>query len=169
MNSSINHSSQVLVLSDTHLRDAAKIPAAVFALAEQADLIIHAGDHSTLEIIAVLGEFAPVASVHGNIDDAEVLAALPSRLEIDAGPLGRIAITHDPGAESGRTERLCGWFPSAQIIIYGHTHSPSITHHDGVLIINPGSSTQRRRAPSHTVAWLDLDSRARPRAMLIDV
>jgi putative phosphoesterase len=158
-----------LVLSDTHLHDASRIPASVFALAEQAGLIIHAGDHSTLEVISVLGQFAPVASVHGNIDDAEVVAALPARLDLDAGPLGMIGVTHDPGPADGRERRLKSWFPNAATIIYGHTHSPEVVSSDGVLIINPGSPTQRRRAPTHTVAWLDLDPRARPRARLIDV
>jgi putative phosphoesterase len=169
MNASKNHVMQALVISDTHLRDASRIPASVFTLAEQADLIIHAGDHSTLEIVSVLGQFAPVVSVHGNIDDAEVLAALPKRLEVEAGPLGMIGVVHDPGPSAGRAERLRSWFPGAGVVIYGHTHMPEIIEEAGLLIINPGSPTQRRRAPTHTVAWLDLDSRARPRARLIDV
>jgi predicted phosphodiesterase len=66
-------------------------------------------------------------------------------------------MVHDAGGAAGRHARLHARFPMAQVVVYGHSHQPELTRADtGQLVLNPGSPTQRRRAPTHTVAWLEL-------------
>ena len=144
----------VLVLSDTHLTDAGRLPDSVFALAERADHIIHAGDHSTLDVVHVLSRFASLTAVRGNIEDTEVLARLPEQAIVKVGHM-TIGVRHDAGHMQGRHTRLVSLMPGCDVRIYGHTHMPEVTQYaDGSWILNPGSPTQRRRAPEHTVAWI---------------
>lgn len=143
----------VLLVSDTHLRDAARLPASVLEAAERADHIIHAGDHSSLEVVRVLEAFAPVTAVHGNVEDAEVRTTLPGIARVEVGGV-RFGVLHDAGPSSGRHERLADRFGDCQVCVYGHSHQPEVTELDsGRWIVNPGSPTQRRQAPTHTFAW----------------
>jgi predicted phosphodiesterase len=63
----------------------------------------------------------------------------------------RIAVTHIPGPALGRLERLRAAFPEAAAVIFGHTHMPEHAERPGFQIFNPGSPTERRRAPAHTM------------------
>ncbi len=144
----------VLVLSDTHLSDPGRLPSAVFELAEQADHIIHAGDHSTLDLVHVLARFAPVTAVHGNVDAPDVYAQLPEQGIVSVGPM-TIGVRHIAGDAHGRHERLAAWMPGCDVRVYGHTHAPEVALlADGTWVMNPGSPTQRRRAPFHSVGWV---------------
>ncbi len=87
----------------------------------------------------------------GNVDDAAVGAALAVVATIDAGGR-RIAVIHDAGAARGRLQRLRRRFASADAVIFGHSHFPLHERAaDGFQIFNPGSPTERRRAPHHTM------------------
>ena len=79
---------------------------------------------------------------------------LPERLELDHDGL-RIAVVHSGGPRARRHERLGMWFPGAQLIAYGHSHQPEIARTGGCWIVNPGSPTERRRAPAHTMAVVE--------------
>jgi len=147
---------RVLILSDTHLRDAAGLPAAILQAAEHADHIIHAGDHSSLDVIRVLEQWAPVTAVHGNVEDADVVAALPGVARVDIGG-ARFGVVHDAGPSHGRVDRLAARFDDCQVVVYGHSHTPEVREaSEGRWIVNPGSPTQRRRAPHHTFAWCEV-------------
>jgi putative phosphoesterase len=148
---------RVLVTSDTHLVLGAKLPAALLELADRADHVVHAGDFVTMDVHATLAALAPITAVHGNVCDAEVAATLPERTQVQLGGV-TIGVVHDPGAAAGRHERLRGWFPGCGIVVYGHTHMPELerTDDDELLVINPGSPVQRRRAPWHSACWLEL-------------
>ncbi len=131
------------------------MPDAVYdILTEGVDAILHAGDVTAPELLHELEGFAPVHAVLGNND---VELRLPERIEVDLGGV-RVAAVHDSGASSGRTARLRRWFPDADVVVFGHSHlpwhevDPGGQHH-----INPGSPTERRMAPTHTVGLLDLD------------
>jgi putative phosphoesterase len=63
----------------------------------------------------------------------------------------RIGVIHDPGVETGRHERLRGWFPDCDVIVYGHTHAPELARLENTWVLNPGSPTERRRALAHTM------------------
>lgn len=146
----------LLVLSDTHLRRGADLPDAVLRLADRADHACHVGDLVDVDVLDVLEALVPVTAVCGNVDDAAVAARLPERAEVQIDGVG-VALVHDGGSAKGRHARLQGWFPGATVLLYGHSHMPELTHlDDGSIVCNPGSPTQRRRAPTHTVAWLEL-------------
>jgi putative phosphoesterase len=154
---------RVLVTSDTHLTLGARLPDVVLELADRADHVVHAGDLVSLDVLATFEALAPVTAVHGNVCDTETAGRVPERAQVTLDGV-TVGVVHDPGPASGRHERLMSWFPGCDVVVYGHTHMPELTRVerpgdvDGtVLVLNPGSPTQRRRAPTHTVAWLELD------------
>jgi putative phosphoesterase len=157
---------RVLVLGDTHVRDGARLPATVFELADRADAILHTGDVVSGDVLAVLGAFAPVTAVLGNNDSAFV-GVLPEREVVKLGGV-RVGMLHDGGAAHGRHARLIEQFPDCGVVAYGHSHLPELAWSNGVLLLNPGSPTQRRHAPTHTVAWLELRSGVVAEANLIE-
>jgi putative phosphoesterase len=114
---------------------------------------VHTGDFVSLTTLAELEAYAPVAAVHGNVDEADLRAVLPERRVVEAEGV-RIGLVHDPGPAGGRHERLLDWFPDCDVVAYGHTHLPELERVAGVWIVNPGSPTERRRAPGHTMTVL---------------
>jgi putative phosphoesterase len=118
---------------------------------ERADLILHAGDLMTIAVLRDLERYGEVVAVHGNVDDAEVRAALPATATVEAAG-ATIAVTHDAGPAKGRLARMRRRFPQADAVVFGHSHLPLHEHaEDGFQIFNPGSPTERRRAPAHTM------------------
>ncbi len=143
---------QIAIISDTHLpRGARRLPDACVERLKAADLIIHAGDLSTLAVLRELEGYGPVVAVHGNVDDPEVRAALPAAASIEAVG-ATIAVIHDAGPAKGRLARLRRRFPDADAVVFGHSHIPIHERaEDGFQIFNPGSPTERRRSPAHTM------------------
>lgn len=155
---------RVAVLSDTHLpRGARRIPEACLELLRGADLVLHAGDFTAIAVLEDLAAVSPTLyGVHGNMDDVAVRARLPAQRVVEAGSV-RIGMTHDAGPRAGRPERLVRRFPGCEAVVYGHTHLPEVSEHEGVWILNPGSPTERRRAPMHTMLVLEIaDGRIAP-------
>jgi uncharacterized protein len=142
----------IAVISDTHLpRGRRRIPAACVERLRAAELILHAGDLVRLEVLRELERLGPVAAVHGNVDDAEVRAALPAERTVEAGG-ARIAMVHDAGPREGRLARMRRRFPDADAVVFGHSHIPLLERDgEGFQIFNPGSPTDRRRQPVHTM------------------
>jgi hypothetical protein len=114
-------------------------------------LILHVGDLTSRATLSALELIAPVRAVHGNMDEPELRAELPDRRIVEAEGL-RIGLVHDAGPAGGRHERLLGWFPGCDVVAYGHTHVPELARSGGMWIVNPGSPTERRRAPNHSLA-----------------
>jgi putative phosphoesterase len=106
-------------------------------------------------VIAELAALAPVEAVHGNMDRPELKAALPERRVVEVGEW-RIGIVHDGGPRAGRAERLVASFPGCDAIVYGHSHLPEVTRHGSAWILNPGSPTERRRAPVRSMIVLEV-------------
>ncbi len=144
---------EIAIISDTHLpRGTRRLPDGCVARLKAADLIVHAGDLSTMSVLEELRRYGDVVAVHGNVDDREVRAALPesTTIELPDGP--RIGILHDAGPARGRHERLRKAFPHARAVIFGHSHIPLHEgREDGFQIFNPGSPTDRRRQPEFTM------------------
>ena len=94
----------------------------------------------------------PLAAVHGNVDSAELQQMLPAERVVEAAG-ARIALVHDAGPRAGRLERMRRRFGDrADALVFGHSHLPlHETAADGFQIFNPGSPTERRRAPRHTM------------------
>jgi len=140
------------VISDTHMpRGGRRLPLACVRVLKRADLILHAGDLFALSVLRELELHAPVAAVHGNVDQPEVRALLPEARIVNADG-ARIAMVHDSGPREGRATRLRRRFPDADAVVFGHSHLPlHETGDDGFQLFNPGSPTERRRAPQHTM------------------
>ena len=151
----------VLLLADTHLREGegTRLVDRLGRYLEAADVIIHAGDVTDASILAALEEFAPVRAVLGNNDRGMIL---PERFVVELDGC-EIAAVHDSGAATGRTARLRRWFPQADVVVFGHSHLPwheiDVRASDGHLQhhVNPGSAMQRRAAPHHTAAVVQLN------------
>ena len=145
---------RIAVIADTHMpRGPRRLPDACTDQLSAADWIIHAGDLMTLSVLTQLQSLGPpVLAVHGNVDDAAVRAALPEVETLDS-PGGRLVVVHDAGPAQGRLQRMRRRFPDAAAVIFGHSHIPLHEHSDDgrFQIFNPGSPTERRRQPRHTM------------------
>ena len=149
---------RVVVLSDTHApRRWHGCPPAVAGHLRGADLILHAGDVCTADVLDELARFAEVRAVLGNNDGPDVAAwGAPETLECELDGL-RVAMIHDSGQAAGRAARMRRRFPAAQLVVFGHSHVPlDETGPDGLRIFNPGSPTDRRRQPQGTIGLLDV-------------
>jgi uncharacterized protein len=141
------------IVSDTHMpRGGRRLPAACVERIAAADLVLHAGDFVSVEVLRELERIGPpLVAVHGNVDTAEVRRLLPAERVVGVEG-ARIAMVHDAGARAGRLERMRRRFPEAEAVVFGHSHLPLHERaEDGFQIFNPGSPTERRRAPAHTM------------------
>ena len=149
---------EIVVLADTHIHrhSARRLPPAVYAGLERADLVLHAGDVVTGALLDELAGFAPTQAVLGN-NDGELVGHLPEQRCFAVDGL-RIAMVHDSGPTKGREARLRRRFPTADLVVYGHSHVPvDAAGLDGQRLFNPGSPTERRRQPEHTFGRLRID------------
>jgi uncharacterized protein len=147
----------IAVISDTHLpRGPRRLPDGCVERIAAADLLLHAGDFSTLEVLRELEAIGPpVLGVHGNVDSADLRRLLPEERIVEAEG-ARIAMLHDAGQRTGRLERMRRRFGDrADVLVFGHSHLPLHEEApDGFQIFNPGSPTERRRAPTHTMGLI---------------
>jgi len=142
----------IAIIADTHLpRGKRRLPPNCVERLMEAELIIHAGDFVTLAVLNELRSYGEVVGIHGNVDDQEVRAALPQTTAFNLDG-ATIAVIHDAGPRIGRLARLRRRFAEADAVIFGHSHIPLHEQaEDGFQIFNPGSPTERRRAPHHTM------------------
>lgn len=141
-----------VVIADTHIpRRAKKLPDALIPHLERADLILHAGDFMDPALLDELAAYAPLKAVRGNLDPPG--ADLPKTVEFGFGGVS-IAMIHDSGPKKGRRARMRRRFPEARVVVFGHSHIPWLEDEDGLLLLNPGSPTDKRRQPDHTFALL---------------
>jgi putative phosphoesterase len=146
---------KVVVLADTHIvgSGSERLPEAAWDAARSADVILHAGDLVSAEFLDELRALAPVHAVLGN-NDRTLVGGLPDQVELELDGI-RVAMLHDSGARRGREARLSRRFPSADVVVFGHSHIPwNAPGVDGQLLFNPGSATQRRAQPHRTFGVL---------------
>ena len=119
-----------------------------------AEGVIHAGDFSEVSVLSELEALCPVVlGVYGNVDEPALWQRLPETLTVEVG--GRtVAVIHDAGPKGGRLRRLRVRFPEADAVIFGHSHLPLHEAEGGFQIFNPGSPTERRRAPRPSMGLL---------------
>ncbi|HEX2071174.1 MAG TPA: metallophosphoesterase family protein [Thermoleophilaceae bacterium] len=146
------------IISDTHLpKSARRLPARCVELLRGADRILHAGDLSTKAVLAELEALGPpVVAVCGNVDSPELRRMLPAQAKVDAGGT-EVAMVHDAGPARGRLARMRRRFPTAAAVVFGHSHVPLHEQTDEFQIFNPGSPTERRRSPVHTMGLAHVD------------
>lgn len=143
---------RLLLISDTHIPGRARaLPTAVRLAADDADLVIHAGDWVAASVLDDLAEHADVVGVYGNNDGADLRALLPEIARRDIDGL-RFAVVHETGDAKGRAARMDAAFPGTDVLVFGHSHIPwdSVTP-SGLRLLNPGSPTDRRRQPQCTM------------------
>lgn len=155
---------RVAVISDTHMPRRPGLPPACLERLRAADAIVHAGDWSDVDTLALVrGLGPPLVAVRGNVEEPGVRSALPATAEL-ATPGARVGVVHDAGPEAGRLERLRRRFPGAGGVVFGHSHIPAhAVAGDGFFILNPGSPTDRRRQPRRSMAELELTEGGPPR------
>ena len=122
------------IISDTHglMRSEA-----INAL-EGVEMIIHAGDIGTPDVLDALRAIAPVVAVRGNNDKGEWAHALPESEVVEVGDIA-LYVLHDVKALD--LDPVAAGF---QAVISGHSHQPAIANRQGVLFLNPGSAGPRR-------------------------
>ena len=144
------------VISDTHIpKHGARLPDTVLRHFEDVELILHAGDLSTFAVLDQLSAYAPVEAVQGNVEQQEVVMKLPIKRTLVVGgcEIGMVHILGDRERyfRNARTE-----FPTARVVIFGHSHIPWVEDRHGLLLVNPGSAMERRRQPTCTIARLTI-------------
>lgn len=149
---------KVAVIADTHTSGMSRmIPMGAWPYLESADHILHAGDVCDPAVLDELKMLAPVTVVMGNCDSFDIRdwgAREEVEIELDGV---RIAMVHDSGPKTGRWERMRTRFPSAHVVVFGHSHIPWNEERDGLLLFNPGSPTWKRTAPftSMGLLWIE--------------
>ena len=129
----------------------------MWAAVDDADVVVHAGDWVSVELLDALQARAKrLVGVFGNNDGPQLRARLPevARLEL-AGV--RLAVVHETGAAAGRERRCAAAYPDVDVLVFGHSHIPwDSTTATGLRLLNPGSPTDRRRQPTHTYMTAEL-------------
>lgn len=132
------------------------------------DHILHAGDVGGPGVLTELAAIAPVSAVWGNTDGFEVRAAVPDVARVELGGLGFVVVH---GHRHGTTpEALAARWPEADVVVFGHTHTPLLEERTGTWFVNPGSCGPRR--PSHPVSLVTAlveDGRFAPRLVELAV
>jgi len=136
-------------------KGARRLPEACLERLRVVERIVHAGDLSALSVLEDLEALGPaVSAVGGNVDEPALAERLSAELELEVGG-ARLAVVHDAGAAKGRLRRLRRRFTDADAVVFGHSHIPLHEAEGDFQIFNPGSPTERRRAPTHTMGMLD--------------
>ncbi len=143
---------RIAIVADTHMpRGNRRLPDECVERLRAADLIVHAGDFSGPETLAEFEAFGPpLVAVRGNVEEPAVRERLPEIASFEAEG-ARVAVIHDAGPRQGRLQRLRQEFPEADAVVFGHSHMPLHESENGFQIFNPGSPTERRRAPSKSM------------------
>ena len=152
---------RIAIVSDTHIpRGTRVVPEECLERCREADAILHCGDFVNAETVQLFRELGPpLHAVYGNVDGPALQRMLPERAEVELGGV-TIGMVHIPGPGGpGRLERLRAMFPDADAVVFGHTHMPehAATPDAGFQIFNPGSPTERRRAPAHTMGMATIE------------
>jgi len=141
-------------VGDTHLPKGRRtLPAACIERLRAVDLILHVGDFVRVEALRELETHGDVVAVHGNVDEEPLRRLLPAERIVALVDGPRIGMVHDAGPARGRLARMRRRFPDADAVIFGHSHLP-LHERDPTSdfqLFNPGSPTERRRAPHRTM------------------
>jgi putative phosphoesterase len=140
---------RLLLLADTHVPKRARdLPARVWAEVADADVVIHAGDWVSPQLLNALeARAARLVACWGNNDGPELRSRLPERADVTLAGL-RVTVVHETGAASGREARMSLRYSDTDVLVFGHSHIPwDTTTPTGLRLLNPGSPTDRRRQP----------------------
>jgi uncharacterized protein len=153
----------IAIIADTHMpRGERRLPDACVERIREAELVIHAGDFFGVPVLEQLEALNPrVHAVHGNVDEPALRSRLPETLTVGLGDGRSLGLIHDAGPARGRLARMRKRFPEADAVVFGHSHIPLHEAGEGEAagfqIFNPGSPTERRRSPRHSMGVLTYD------------
>ena len=158
------------VISDTHIPGRMdRLPLELLHAFSEVDCIIHAGDIISMPVIEQLKKIAPVYAVHGNMDGPDVRRHLPDKyiLEIEGK---RIGITHGAGDPFTIKRRILKLFKDSSVdcIVFGHTHHAEVEMRDDILLVNPGSPTDRMFTKRQSFALITIDDEGQMSADIIN-
>ena len=154
---------RLAVLSDTHANSekAAKVFERLRPHLAGVDGILHAGDVTCAELLEMLEAVAPLYAVAGNMDGDDLREGLGEQRLLELGGR-RLGLIHGWGSPGDLPRRVAGRFaapagqPQVEAIVFGHSHQPLVETVGGVLLVNPGSPTDRYFAPYRSMAFLEL-------------
>ncbi|MGO1279279.1 MAG: metallophosphoesterase family protein [Cellulosimicrobium funkei] len=153
---------RLLLLSDTHVPVRARaLPDQVWRAVDDADVVVHAGDWVSVDLLDALeARAARLVGVAGNNDGPDLHARLPEVARATVEGL-RLAVVHETGGKDGRERRADAAFPDVDVLVFGHSHIPwDTTSPGGLRLLNPGSPTDRRRKPVGTFLTAVVDDGA---------
>lgn len=128
------------VISDTHLRKPEPpFLKVVEKYLKDVDIIIHAGDLTSIEILSVF-KGKDVYAVCGNMDDNETQQKLPKKLVFELEG-HRIGLIHGWGPPFGFPDKVLKEFRKEEIdcLVYGHSHIAKYEEKKGIITLNPGT------------------------------
>jgi putative phosphoesterase len=141
---------RLLLLADTHVPNRARdLPAQVWEEVEAADVVLHAGDWVTPQLLDELeSRSRRLVACWGNNDGPALRSRLPERADVTLAGV-RFTVVHETGSSAGREARMSRRYPDTDVLVFGHSHIPwDSTTETGLRLLNPGSPTDRRRQPS---------------------
>jgi len=133
------------LISDTHIPDRKDgIPTVALKYLKDVELIIHAGDVTSIEVMEELEKIAPVLAVQGNMDRKRGFDLPKSLVKTVEGV--KIGVKHGEVRPTGDTQQLyyIARELDVEVLVSGHTHQAFIEKIDEVLLLNPGSPTAPR-------------------------
>jgi uncharacterized protein len=159
---------RIAVLSDTHASEekVSRVLTLLRPYLTGVDGILHAGDFTASALLEELGELAPLHGVAGNMDGPEIRGRLPEQTTVElAGK--KIGLIHGWGAPAGLADKVIAKFagkdgrPVVDVLVFGHTHQAQVERRGELLVVNPGSPTDRRFAPYRSLAILEIGPEVR--------
>jgi putative phosphoesterase len=151
------------VVSDTHMPHHARVlPAALRDGLRGVDVIVHCGDMVDVMAIPLFEAFAPLEAVAGNNDPSELQHRFGKRKILEFGGT-RVGVVHGhDGVGRSTLARAQNAFKGERVdaILFGHSHVPYCEWHEGILLLNPGSPTDRRRQREFSYGILRITGRS---------
>ena len=143
---------RLVLISDTHIPGRARdLPGPVWEAVEAADVVFHAGDWVSADLLDGLdARSRRLIGCWGNNDGPVLRERLPERHDVTLDGV-RFTVTHETGGSAGRDARMARLYPDTDVLVFGHSHIPwDSTAETGLRLLNPGSPTDRRRQPHCT-------------------